>query len=179
FEFDQVELFMAIRNPASFVPAVLTDAVPARIRRVMDKIEPTQLRWSELFERIRAAAPDVPITVWCNEDAPLIWSQIIREVGGLEHNSKVVGGFSLLSDIMTRDGMARFRAYLQQHKDMSEMHRRRIIAAFLDKYAKPDEVEEEIDLPGWTEDLIEDLTEIYDEDVFAIQRIPGVQFITP
>ena len=34
-------------------------------------------------------------------------------------------------------------------------------------------------LPGWTEDLVEDLTEIYEEDVFALQRMPGIQMIAP
>lgn len=179
FEYDQVEVFMAIRNPATFVPAVLTDAPPHRIRGLMEKLDMRALRWSELIGRMRAAAPNVQVTVWCNEDAPLIWSQILREMAGLEHGTKITGSFALLSEIMSNEGMSRFRAYLHQHKDMTEMHKRRVIAAFLDKYALDEAVEEEIDLPGWTEDLVEDMTEIYDEDVFEIQRIPGVQFIAP
>ena len=33
--------------------------------------------------------------------------------------------------------------------------------------------------PGWTDELIEALTDVYDEDVFAIERLPGVNLITP
>ena len=40
-------------------------------------------------------------------------------------------------------------------------------------------IEEELDLPGWTEALVDELSEIYDEDVFEISRIPGVNFIAP
>ena len=54
-----------------------------------------------------------------------------------------------------------------------------MIAAFLDKFALDEEIEEELDMPGWTEELVAELTEVYDEDVLAIQRIPGVTVLTP
>ena len=59
------------------------------------------------------------------------------------------------------------------------MQKRRVIAAFLDKFALDEEIEEELDMPGWTEELVAELTEVYDEDVLAIQRIPGVTVLTP
>jgi hypothetical protein len=34
-------------------------------------------------------------------------------------------------------------------------------------------------VPGWTPALIAELTEIYDEDVFQLSAIQGVQMITP
>lgn len=179
FEFDQVEVFMAVRNPAAFVPSVLTSAPKPRAQAIMNSLDPTALQWSELVSRVRDSIPDVSLTLWCNEDAPLIWAQLLREIAGLEHGAQVEGEYSLLDEIMTPEGMKRFRAYLGQQPDMTEMHLRRIIAAFLDKFAKEDAVEEEIDLPGWTEDLVDELTDLYDEDVHAIQRIPGVQFIAP
>lgn len=179
FAGDQMEIFMAIRNPASFTPAALVNAGRSRVSALMKKLDLLELRWSELFERLRAAVPDVPITVWCNEDAPLIWPQILRDMAGLDTDAPVFGGQALLSEILSPDGMARLNDYLVQHPNMSELHRRRVIAAFMDKYALDEAVEEEIDLPGLTEDLVEELTEIYDEDVYAIQRIPGVQLIAP
>lgn len=179
FRYDQIEMFLAIRNPASFVPAVLAKASDERVAEVMSTTDMRTLRWSDMIARIRAAVPDLPLTVWCNEDTPLIWAQLIRDLAGLDHGAKIVGGFSLLSEIMSAEGMKRFRSYLHTHPELTEMQKRRVIAAFLDKYAIEDEVEEELDLPGWTEDMVNDLTELYDEDVFAIQRIPGVQFIAP
>jgi hypothetical protein len=179
FHFDQVEMFMAIRNPATFLPAVLGKVSARRLREIMGGNDPRQLRWSDMLARIRAAAPDVPLTIWCNEDTPLIWSQIIRELAGLEHGARVTGGFDLLGEIMSREGMKRFRAYLKDHPEMTEMQKRRVIAAFLDKFALEEALEEELDLPGWTDALVEDMTEIYDDDVLRIQRIPGVQVIAP
>ena len=40
-------------------------------------------------------------------------------------------------------------------------------------------IEEELDLPGWTEALVDELSDIYDEDVFEISRIPSVNYIAP
>ncbi len=60
---------------------------------------------------------------------------------------------------------------------MTEMQRRRVMTAFLDKFALEEQIEEELELPGWNNALVDDLTEAYDEDVFRIERIPGVQVI--
>ncbi|MCE8521984.1 hypothetical protein KBY24_14510 [Ruegeria pomeroyi] len=179
FAYDQVEMFMSIRNPASFVPDVLGALPEKGAAEVMEGMDLHKLHWTGMVESIRAAAPNVQLTLWCNEDTPLIWAQIIRDLAGLEHGNKIVGGFSLLSEIMSKEGMQRFRAYLAEHPELSEMQKRRVIAAFLDKYALEDAVEEELDLPGWTHELVDQLTELYDEDVFSLQRIPGVQFIAP
>ena len=179
FPGDQIELFIGIRDPASFLPVMFSDSPETDFEAFMEGADPRNMRWSNLISRIRNAVPDISITVWCNEDTPMIWAQLIREMAGLEHNEKIIGGFDLLSDIMTREGMKRFRAYLKSHPTMSEVHKRRVISAFLDKFAIEDEIEDELDLPGWTNDFVDELSDIYDEDVFQIARIPGVQMIAP
>lgn len=179
FPFDQLEMFMAIRNPAAFLPLIFEQSPRDSLDDFLGGVDPREVRWSETLVRIREAAPDVPLTVWCNEDSPLIWAQIIREMAALDHGQKILGGFDLLGEIMSKEGMKRFRAYLKEHPDLTEMHKRRVIAAFLDKFALEDELEEELDLPGWSEALVDEMTEIYDEDVFRIQRIPGVTVIAP
>lgn len=179
FGVDQLELFIGIRNPATILPALLENAHPNRKQEVLSQLDPYQLRWSDLFKRLRSAAPNVPITTWCFEDMPLIWGQIIRDISGLEMNERLAGGMDLLSAIMTREGMQRLRQYLGQHPEMTEVHRRRVFAAFLDKYAREEELEEEIDLPGWTEEMVEDITDLYEEDVETLAHIPGVSLIAP
>lgn len=50
-------------------------------------------------------------------------------------------------------------------------------AAFLDKYAIPEAVEEETDLPGWAGGQIETRTDRYAEDNAAIAAMPGIRFL--
>lgn len=179
FPHDEIELFIAMRNPATLLPAWLQSAPQDDMPSFLRGAAPTAIRWSDTLAAIRSAAPQVTVTTWCFEDMPLIWAQIIREMAGLEHGEKIVGGFDLLSTIMTQEGMKRFRAYLKAHPVMTEMQKRRVIAAFLDKFAIEDEIEEELDAPGWTEETVEAMTEIYEEDMHAVARIPGVTLIAP
>ena len=179
FPHDRIELCLALRDPATFLPAVFAQAPDPDLLEFLNGSDPLNLRWSELLGRIRDSVPDIEITTWCNEDTPLIWAHLIREMAGLEPNTRIIGGFDLLSEIMSPAGMKRFRAYLKTYPVMTEIQKRRVIAAFLDKYALDHEIEQEVDLPGWTEALVTQLTEHYEEDVFAIQRMPGVTLITP
>ena len=179
FPDDEVELFFAVRNPATFMPALLAMTNFNTIDDVFRGYDPFSFRWSELFERIRAQVPDIPITVWCNEDTPLIWGEVVREMAALDATVGFEGEFSLLSEIMTETGMKRFHAYMGEHPGMSEIQKRRVISAFLDKYADEEAVEEEYDIDGWTEDKINQLTDIYEDDIMAIPRVPGVTMITP
>lgn len=177
FHSDKIEIFMALRNPALFLPAILAGATPQKLDESLAGRDPRELRWSDTIARIQTAAPAVTLNLWCHEDTPLIWAEIIRKMAGLEPNEKITGGFDLLGAIMSNDGMSRFRAYLQKHPNMNEAQKRRVIAAFLSKFALEDKVEEELDLPGWTDALVDEMTEIYDADVQQIQQMPGVRMM--
>ncbi len=179
FSTDQLELFIAIRNPATFLPATFEATGFDSMAEYLRGGDPASIRWSHLIERLSTAFPNIPLTVWCNEDTPLIWAQIMREMAGLDPTVALDGEFALLDEIMTAPGLQRFTSYVGSHPSMTEIQKRRVIAAFLDKFADEDAIEEELDVPGWTEELIEHLTELYDEDVYAIQRMPGVNLITP
>lgn len=177
FEQDEVEIFMGIRNPASLLPILYSKAENPDPAAFWGGRDPRDILWSETVGLLREAVPDVPITLWCNEDTPLIWAHIIRQMAGLPDDQKIIGGFDLLSSIMSTEGMKRFRAYLKDHPVMTEHQKRRAIAAFLDKYALDGEVEEELDMPGWTGDVVDEMTEIYDEDVAKIAEMAGVRVL--
>jgi len=178
FPDSEVEFFFAVCNPATFVPALHKRLQKAPFAEYTAGIDPDTLVWSDMVRDIRAANPDVPITVWCNEDTPLIWPEVMHRVTGLASEIQLMGGFDILSRIIAREGIKRIRSYLAAHPPANEEQRRRILMAFLDKYALEDEVEEELDLPGWTNELIEQMTDVYDDDMVEISRIEGVRVIT-
>jgi hypothetical protein len=179
FPMDELQMFIAIRNPATFMPAMLAKVSGQRQDDLITRIDPQALRWSEMIGRIRREAPEIPVTVWCYEDMPLIWGQILRELLGIQDGHNIWGGLDLLPAIMSREGMKRLRAYLNEHPQMNEVQKRRVIAAFLDKFVVEDALEEELDLPGWTAALVDRLTDLYDQDVDRLLQLPGVRLITP
>ena len=179
FPEDDIEIFLGMRDPATFIPAVFASSPEEQFSTFMRGVDPLQVRWSDLVARIRTILPKARLTVWCNEDTPLIWAQLIRELAGVDPLTRITGGFDLLSAIMSPEGMKKFVTYLKAHPPQTEMQKRRIIAAFLEKYALDDEVEDVVDLPGWTEETLAQLTAEYDEDIYRIERMEGVNFIAP
>ena len=177
FPHDQIHLHMAIRNPATFVPALWEQAKRVRFGAFLGGIEPTAIRWSDAVALIKQTLPDVSLTLWCNEDTPLIWAEIMRRMVGTPPNQSLRGEFELLTTIMSSEGMGRFLKYLGSHPPQTDAQTRRIIAAFLDKYALPDEIEEEVDVPGWDEALVSRMTDLYEDDIQRISADPAVTFI--
>lgn len=179
FEQDEVALFMGLRDPATFLPAVLAATPHDDFARFMNGVDPMQFRWSDLIRRLRADLPEMPLTLWSNEDTPLIWGEVIRRMAGVELSRKITGAFDIFSQIISPEGMKRFRAFLKENPVMTEAQKRRVMMAFLDKYAMAEAIEEELDLEGWDAAYVDMLTEIYEEDLEEIAGIEGVQFITP
>lgn len=179
FPDDQLHLFLALRNPATFIPAAHASTRNRSFEAFLSGMDPRSVKWSSLVARIQAAAPTAQLTVWCNEDTPLIWGDIMRRMIGVPPDTRLAGEFDVLSKIMSSEGMARFASYLKSHPPKGEAQLRRVISAFLDKYAMTEEIEEEIDVPEWDDRMVEELTVLYEADVEDIAAMDGVEFLRP
>ncbi|MHA7875051.1 hypothetical protein [Roseivivax sp.] len=179
FEGDSLEVFMGLRDPSGFLQNAYREGAAQDFAEFLDGADPDAFRWSELITRLRAAHPDVPLTVWCNEDSPIIWGEILRAAADFDESRKLRGAFDLLHDIMAAEGMKRFRAYLHMHPTMTERQKRRVMLAFLDKYAQDEALEEELDLPGWDGDRVARLSDLYEEDMRVVAGVDGLRFLAP
>ena len=179
FPHAQLEVQFGMRNPATLIPALFAGSRFSDFTEFTQDMQPSAVTWSEMLVRLRKGHPDVPVTVWCNEDTPLLWGQILREMVDVPFDYPLSGTDDLVETIMDKAGFARMQRYLAENPTQSELQRRRIIGAFLERYALDEEIEEELDLPGWTPDLIEHLSLGYDEDMGRIATIPGVTLLMP
>lgn len=179
FERDDLTLYLGLRNPATLVPTAFAEAKSESLASYLHNISLDAIRWAPLIERIRRNAPKANLVVWCNEDTPLIWADLIRALGGVDANTRIAGGYDLMALIMNRDGMSRMSTYLKSNPPKSEVQKRKIMATFLDRYGIEEEVVQEFDLDGWTQEVIDGLTTVYDQDVAAIESMDGVEFIAP
>lgn len=176
----EMELFIGIRNPATFIPEAFSFCGPnVSFEGFLSGIDLEAMRWSELLSRIRTVCPDAKLTCFAYEDTPLTWSQVMRDMTGVGPMVPMSGGLDILATIMKREGMKRLRTYLHTHRPQTEEQRRRILQAFLDKYVDEDALEEEIELPGWDAALVARLTEAYEADLERIEEMEGVHFIAP
>ncbi|SPH17455.1 hypothetical protein DEA8626_00977 [Defluviimonas aquaemixtae] len=173
------EFFLALRNPATLIPDLIRRTKDGTYDALMSDTHPLSLRWSHVIRRMLAHVPEIDLTVWCNEDTPLIWPEVLRAVAGLGPEEALEGDFDLLAAIMTEDGLAKLKAYLDGHPPETVEERRRITTEFLAAHARPEELEVEIELPGWTIATVGDVTAAYEADCAEIAEMPGVTFIAP
>ena len=175
----EAEFFLAIRNPASFLPLLYDRIKPESYRDFLNGCDPFDIYWSEVIERIVESNPGVPLTVWCDEDTPLIWPEVLRAVTGLTDAPALDGEDDMLATLMSGEGYARMQAYIASHPPQSVTQRRKITSAFLDKFALPERVDQEVEMPGWTADMVQEMTALYDEDVARIAQMPEITFLAP
>lgn len=174
----QTEFHIAVRNLATFLPALLARPKMPPAEEALDENDPMQLSWADMIARIRAASPNVPITVWCDEDTPLIWPEVLNAVSGHDGEVPLDALYDRVASLLSEDGLARMQSYLESHPPQTEDQRRRIVSAFLDKFVPAEMLEMELDLPGWSEDYVTALTESYEDDLARIAEMRGVRLIT-
>ena len=173
----QVRFHLGLRNPATFVPALFEASSIEDFDAFIAGHDIEAMRWSAVIDRIRGACPDVPLTIWCNEDLPLIWPDLLRDMAGVDAEMK--GEDAILRQIMTRAGFQRLTDYLRDNPAPDLKTWRKVVTAFLGKYADPAKIDEEIALPGWSEERIAALTVLYERDIEAIAGRDDLTFIRP
>jgi len=176
----EIEFFISIRNPATFIPAVFKHRLQniEEFNNFLHGVNLDQVRWSDVVHSIKENNPNSPVTVWCNEDTPLLWRTIVQKISAYTGDANIHGGMNIIGSIMEKEGQRRMRAYLAAHPPKGETQWRRIATAFLEKYALQNALEEELDVPGWTDELVEMLSENYEEDQAEIARMPGIEFLS-
>lgn len=175
----EAEFHLAIRNPASFLPQLHGRLKPENYRDFLNGADPLDMSWLDVIERIVDANPGVPLTVWCDEDTPLVWPEVLRAVAGLPEGVSLEGEDDLHAGLMSSEGVARLKAYLESHPPQSVMQRRKIVSAFLDKFALPERIDQEIEMPGWTADMVAEMTQAYEADVARIAQMGEISFLAP
>ncbi|MDB2690804.1 hypothetical protein OAS88_06565 [Planktomarina temperata] len=179
FQGHDIELSLCMRDPGTFIPAAYGKSHGRSFQRFMAGAAPTVVQWSGLIHRMRTVLPNAQITAWCKEDTPFIWPKILRHLIGIDAEEPVKAGYDLIGSLLTEIGTQKMQNYFKANPPNSEKERQRVLAAFLEHYANPEAVEEEITLPGWTDDLLNRLSDLYDEDVNAIISRGDVEVIEP
>jgi hypothetical protein len=175
----EVEFHLALCNPAILVPTLALRAGPDGYEAVTDGARVQRLSWFATISRILEANPEARLTLWCNEDTPLIWPEVLRTLAGVGSDVALEGDFDLLAALLTDEGLAALQAEVQELAPDDAGARRAAITRALEAHGRSEEIEIPIALPGWTEALIAEITERYEQDCEAAAGLPGVRFLQP
>ncbi len=179
FPRQEVALMLAVRNPVSFVATLVARQPETAPAAILAGFDPLTLSWAAMLGRVRALAPGVEVTVWSDEDAPLIWPEVLAAVAGDPADVVFEAGDAGLEAVMRPDGFQRYRAYMADKGHLPAARRRKVARAFLERFADPARMRMEVDLPGWTPALADRLTDAYHADCARIAAMPGVRMIVP
>lgn len=174
----EVAFCLGIRDPATFLPALHAASEPAAAPALPPGIDPLRLSWADLVQRMRAAVPDCRFTVWCDEDLPLIWPAVLRAVSGHGEATRLQFLDEFPAELMLPEGAERMRAHFAANPPATEAGRRRAISALLERYGRPELMEVEIDIQGWTQQDVAAIRAAYEADVARIAALPGVRLLT-
>ncbi|WP_374644075.1 hypothetical protein [Tabrizicola sp.] len=175
----QPEFHLAIRNPATYLPALKARVAERGQDPALVEADPLALAWSDAIRQILSCNPGVPLTVWCDEDTPLIWPEVLQAVSGHRPGTVLQDNEDVLALTLTEPGLAELRAHCAEHPPESVAERRRIVSDFLDRFARPEAIETVVDMPGWTQGTVDALTARYHADVNHIRRMGRVTFLEP
>jgi hypothetical protein len=181
FPNDEVAFAIGLRNPAALLSSLWRDIRlgGGTYQSFLGKTDPRFLRWSDLILRIREENPECPVVVWCTEDTPFVWPEVMHILTGIPKSSRLDGEHDMLSRVMQRAGMILYHQALEANPKMSTGRRRAVAMDLLDTYAAVEQVDVEIDLPGWDADLVDEISREYDRDIARVREIPGVVVIEP
>ncbi|WP_207470569.1 hypothetical protein [Paracoccus fontiphilus] len=175
----EVEFFLAIRNPATLIAEVLPIFTGGGYHVLMQGRHPLDLRWRDAIQGLLRAVPGHRVVIWCHEDVPLIWPEIARLVGNVAPDVPLKGGMMYLEEILDDAGLTRLKEALSAQDRLSIAQRREMSSQVIESHALPAVLDQVIDLPGWSQDLVDRVTETYRADVAEIAVLPGVEFVLP
>lgn len=176
FPDDELSFYFSMRNPVSYLQDIAQHAEAETLHDYLGPFHPLDLKWSDVIKRIKRAAPDAPLYVWCTEDTPLIWEDLIRLQSGAAAETPLKGRFDVLSRILTPEGSAALNAAKMPDDRIA---RHAFIADLLDAHALPDMIEEQINLPELSPELITAMSQSYEDDLALIDDMEGVELILP
>ncbi|MDO6590312.1 hypothetical protein DS901_11590 [Loktanella sp. D2R18] len=179
FPDDDLSLFFAIRHPATFLQDLLRRPKATTFASILGITHPADIRWADVVRRIQAGAPNAQITVWCEEDTPLLWPQLIRRYTGIPATAPILGGLDALDGLMQREGFNELRDQLNANPGASEIARQNMIADCWEAHAIPGADDVEIDLPELDAALVQAMTETYEADIAEISAMEGVTLVLP
>lgn len=178
FPANRCELFLGIANPATLIPEVHAAQGTRSWEEFLSGADLRDLRWSGVIRDIIEDCPDCPITVWCNEETPLTWPRILGSLSGLGDTFQFSGELDVIGQLMPELGTKRLADYLAERQHFSAQQKAQVKAVFLEKLHTEDAVDVEIDLPGWSQDLVDAMSETYLDDIGEIRAMPEVTFIS-
>ena len=170
------EFFITIRNPATFIPQLLLQYRRLNYEELIGHTDLRSISWYDVIARLDNLNENDPITVFLYEDAPLNWENMVRAIGGFSDSAQMLTRYDMALSVLSPEGKRWLttQSFIEGqggHKDLLEKA--------LSSYLVGSSAAQEISLRSWTQDLVEEMTANYEDDVKRIKGLTGVVVVEP
>jgi len=178
FEQHEVYTALATRDPADLIPALYAENLRRRnlieFKNFIGQVPIEKLQWSELIERVQLRDEYKPVLAWSQEDYAYIWRDVIEALVDIPNGQVLVGDKPEREADITIPRAEYHLASMQKLSadgtKIDDTH----WAQFLETH---EELVGLTEHPAWTQDRQEQLSEIYDEDLYSVARMDAVHFL--
>lgn len=174
-----VEFFLAIRNPATLLSEVMEEVPIKDQNTFLSSCFYYQIRWNDTIRRLVKALQGQRLVIWCYEDLPLIWPEVMRNLISMPQDVGLQGNLIYMHDLLNKAGLEKLSEEMSARDQISIAARRALHSHLLQEYQVEDAIEQEIYLPGWTQEIVDEVSQKYYSDIAEIAVLPGVEFIMP
>lgn len=175
----EAEFFLGIRNPATFLSDLHAAHQPMALGEHLNGANPGSMFWSDVVRLIRDENPETPLTVWCNEDTPIIWPLVLAAVGGIEPDTPLDAAARIALPLLTPEGQESIERILGNPIQTNMLDTLTALDQHMSLYVDEDAVDEIVDLPDWTGEHVAAMTDAYEDDIERIGQMSGVTLIRP
>lgn len=174
------QLFLSVRNPATFIPSCYAESILnasfSTFEDFITEVNLSNLKWSSFIHRAQGKNADIPLTVWRYEDYPYMWRDIAQSITGIQNGQDFVGTTQRISTSLSLRGAQLFYRYIEEHPPRSKGDFAKTKIVFQEKFpSSPNEIIG----PNWPPEMVQTLTNNYEDDWYYIERMDGVETIQP
>jgi hypothetical protein len=169
-QFERTEVWVVIRNPATFLPSIYSEAMRWKPFLDFDHVFSSNYKqsWLPVISSIQAALPKSKINVFCYEDYPTGGRALIESLG---LDSRIFQ--TMQANIIRRSAS---RRSMLLHKQLSVVLPKTIQKRLLQLIESVDGQEYKKFAP-FTELEIQELDSLYAQDIERIKQASGINFI--
>lgn len=175
----ETEFFLALKNPVMLLQS-LSSMLPVRsFDQMMQDISPDMLRWSPTIQRIAQTLQGRRLVIWRYEDSPLVWPEIVRLIAHMPPDAPLNDGMGFVHELLSPEGQKSLEQAMAQRDQLSITARRDLCIEHLSRYGLPEMISEDVTLPGWSQQMVDEATRLYHQDTAEVAVLPGVEFVMP
>ncbi|MCB1395605.1 MAG: hypothetical protein H6898_04975 [Rhodobacter sp.] len=143
-----ITLMLAVRSPATMLPAILPDD-PEMLASLLPMLDGDTLPWAALVATIRHHLPAAQLVAWRHENLAGVWPDILAQIVGPGRVLPPAGLLDFATLGLSAQARLRFERYCAANPPPTAGHMRQLAEAFGRRYGHARLSAPAESLPGW------------------------------